>query len=254
MAGFALKVPCTIVMPVATPSIKWRNVERLGAKIVLHGQDFDEAKAECNRLAKSFGLLFLPPFDDPFVIAGQGTIGVELARQVKDFDSLDGIFSSVGGGGLLAGIAAYVKRLAPESVKVVGVEPEDGPSMKKSLDAGRRVQLKEVGLFSDGTAVKIVGEETFRVCKELVDDIVLVNNDQICAAIKDIFEGESLLWYLKSASISQLIRPPLINSQRLVPSLNQQAHSHWPVSKLISIETISSEQGIDTLRSFQEQT
>jgi threonine dehydratase len=190
LAGFHLKIPCTIVMPVSTPSIKWRNVDRLGAKVVLHGADFDEAKAECNRLAKAHNLHFIPPFDNPYVVAGQGTVGVEIARQIKDCDTLDGVFASVGGGGLLAGMAAYLKRVAPPSVGVYGVETVDGDAMKRSLDAGERVVLKEVGPFADGTAVKMVGEETFRVCKELVDDIVLVDNDQICAAIKDVFEGE----------------------------------------------------------------
>lgn len=188
LAGFHLNVPCTIVMPKATPSIKWRNVERLGAKVVLHGDDFDEAKAECSRLEKTHGLHFIPPFDDPFVVAGQGTVAVELARQMKEFETLDGVFSSVGGGGLMAGMAAYLKRVGPESLKVIGVETFDGDAMKNSIREGKRVVLNDVGPFSDGTAVKIVGEEPFRVCKDLLDDVVLASNDEICAAIKDIFE------------------------------------------------------------------
>lgn len=188
LAGFHLKVPCTIVMPKATPSIKWRNVERLGAKVVLHGSDFDEAKTECARLAKTHGLHFIPPFDDPMVVAGQGTVAVEIARQVKDFETLDGVFASIGGGGLVAGMAAYLKRVGPESLKVVGVETFDGDAMKKSIKEGKRVVLNDVGPFSDGTAVRVVGEEPFRVCKDLLDDVVLANNDEICAAIKDIFE------------------------------------------------------------------
>lgn len=188
LAGYNLKVPCTIVMPMATPSIKWRNVERLGAKVVLHGQDFDEAKAECARLAKTYGLTFVPPYDDPYVIAGQGSVAVELARQVKDFESLDGIFASIGGGGLVSGMSSYIKRIAPDSVKVMGVETVDGDAMKRSIAAGKRVTLSEVGPFSDGTAVRIVGEECFRICKDTLDDITLVNNDEICAAVKDVFE------------------------------------------------------------------
>jgi threonine dehydratase len=190
LAGYHLKIPCTIVMPTGTPSIKWRNVERLGAKVVLHGQDFDEAKTECARLAKTYGLHFIPPYDDPMVVAGQGTVAVELARQIKDFESLDGIFASAGGGGLLAGISAYTKRIAPQ-MKVIGVETHDGDAMKRSIAAGKRVMLQEVGPFADGTAVKIVGEEPFRLCKNLLDEVVLVSNDEICAAIKDVFEGES---------------------------------------------------------------
>lgn len=193
LAGYHLKIPCTIVMPTGTPSIKWRNVERLGAKVVLHGQDFDEAKTECARLAKTYGLHFIPPYDDPMVVAGQGTVAVELARQIKDFESLDGIFASAGGGGLLAGISAYTKRIAPQ-MNVIGVETHDGDALKRSLAAGKRVTLQEVGPFADGTAVKIVGEEPFRLCKNLLDDVVLVSNDEICAAIKDVFEGESTNW------------------------------------------------------------
>lgn len=203
LAGNSLKIPCTIVMPLATPSIKWRNVERLGAKVVLHGQDFDEAKLECARLAKVHGLNFIPPYDDPYIIAGQGTVGVELARQMKDFEQLDGVFASIGGGGLISGMSAYIKRIAPESVKVIGVETVDGDAMKRSIAAGKRVVLSEVGPFSDGTAVKIVGEECFRICKDTLDDITLVNNDEICAAVKDVFEGESSAYTSKSTNLTQ---------------------------------------------------
>ena len=192
MAGRKLGIACTIVMPLATPAIKWSNVERLGAKVVLHGADFDEAKRECARLEKVHGLTNIPPFDDPFVIAGQGTAAVELLRQT-DPNALDAVFTCVGGGGLLAGTAAYVKRIAPPGVKVIGVETHDGDAMTRSLAAGKRVTLKEVGLFSEGTAVKLVGEEPFRVCSELVDEMILVSNDEICAAVKDIFEGAHAL-------------------------------------------------------------
>jgi threonine dehydratase len=177
-------------MPVSTPSIKWRNVQRLGAKVVLHGQDFDAAKAECLRLAAQDGLTFIPPYDDPYIVAGQGTIAMEICRQVADVDALDGIFAAVGGGGLVAGIGAYIKRVAKPSVGVWGVETVDGDAMERSLKKGKRVLLDEVGPFADGTAVRIVGEEPFRVCKSLLDGVVLVNNDEICAAIKDVFEGE----------------------------------------------------------------
>ncbi|KDN48503.1 putative ILV1-anabolic serine and threonine dehydratase precursor [Tilletiaria anomala UBC 951] len=187
MSGAHLSVPCTIVMPVATPTIKTANVARLGAKVVLHGNDFDEAKAECFRLAEQYGLAIIPPFDDPQVIAGQGTVGVEVCRQT-DMSKVDAVFCCVGGGGLLAGVAAYVKRIAPPHVKVIGVETYDADALTRSLEIGTRVTLDEVGLFADGTAVKIIGEETFRVCEDLVDGMVRVDNDAICAAIRDVFE------------------------------------------------------------------
>lgn len=188
LSGARLKIPCTIVMPVATPSIKVRNVERLGAKVVLHGVDFDEAKVECARLATTHNLIFVPPYDDPLVIAGQGTVGLEILKQIGNADSLDAVFGAVGGGGLVAGMAEYIKRIGNPNTKVIGVETVDGDAMAQSLEAGNRVVLNEVGPFSDGTAVKIVGEEPFRLCQKWVDKIVKVDNDAICAAIKDIFD------------------------------------------------------------------
>lgn len=176
-------------MPKGTPSIKVKNVARLGAKVLLHGDDFDEAKAECARLAQSQGLIFVPPYDHPLVIAGQGTVGMEILKQLHDAETLDGIFASIGGGGLVAGICEYVKRIGSPNTKVFGVETFDGDAMERSLAKGERATLKEVGPFSDGTAVKIVGEEPFRICKNLLDGVVKANNDEICAAIKDIFEG-----------------------------------------------------------------
>ncbi|KIK67344.1 hypothetical protein GYMLUDRAFT_37442 [Collybiopsis luxurians FD-317 M1] len=188
LSGRKLNIPCTIVMPRGTPSIKVRNVERLGAKVILYGLDFDEAKAECARLAAVHGLVFVPPYDDPLVIAGQGTIGMEILKQLPDSDNLDGIFAAVGGGGLVAGISAYVKRIGSPNTNVLGVETVDGDAMDRSLRKGERVNLQEVGPFSDGTAVRIVGSECFRVCQELLDGVVKTDNDAICAAIKDIFE------------------------------------------------------------------
>ncbi|KAI0839034.1 threonine dehydratase I [Hypoxylon sp. FL0890] len=181
-----LKIPATIVMPSGTPSIKHKNVSRLGGCVVLHGADFDAAKEECARLEEQHGLINIPPFDDPYVIAGQGTIGMELLRQTN-IQKLEAIFCCVGGGGLIAGIGIYVKRIAPH-VKIIGVETEDANAMVQSLRRGKRVVLKEVGLFADGAAVKTVGEETFRICQEVIDDIIEVNTDETCAAIKDVFE------------------------------------------------------------------
>ncbi|RFU32566.1 hypothetical protein B7463_g3784, partial [Scytalidium lignicola] len=181
-----LKIPATIVMPEGTPSIKHLNVTRLGATVVLHGPDFDAAKEECNRLAKLHNLTNIPPFDDPYVIAGQGTIGMELLRQAN-IHKLKAIFCCVGGGGLIAGIGVYVKRIAPD-VKIIGVETYDANAMVQSLEKGKRVVLDEVGLFADGAAVKTVGEETFRICQDVVDEVIQVTTDEACAAIKDMFE------------------------------------------------------------------
>lgn len=180
-----LNIPATIVMPTGTPSIKYENVSRLGSKVVLYGEDFDSAQGECARLAEKHGLSNIPPFDDPYVIAGQGTIAMEILRQAN-IHELKAVFASIGGGGLIAGIGAYIKRIAPH-VKVIGVETYDADAMYRSLKTGERVTLKEVGLFADGTAVKIPGKETFRVCQQVVDEVIHVNTDEICAAIKDIF-------------------------------------------------------------------
>jgi threonine dehydratase len=181
-----LKIPATIVMPKGTPSIKHLNVSRMGGSVVLSGDDFDAAKEECGRLEKLHGLTNIPPFDDPYVIAGQGTIGMELLRQTN-IQKLEAIFCCVGGGGLIAGIGVYVKRIAPH-VKIIGVETYDANAMVQSLQKGERVALKDVGLFADGAAVKNVGEETFRICQEVVDEIIQVTTDETCAAIKDVFE------------------------------------------------------------------
>jgi threonine dehydratase len=181
-----LKIPATIVMPQGTPSIKHLNVTRMGGAVVLHGDDFDAAKEECARLEKLHGLTNIAPFDDPYVIAGQGTIGMELLRQTN-LQKLKAIFCCVGGGGLIAGIGVYVKRIAPH-VKIIGVETYDANAMVMSLEKGERVFLKDVGLFADGAAVKTVGEETFRICQEVVDEVVQVTTDETCAAIKDVFE------------------------------------------------------------------
>lgn len=182
-----LGINATIVMPVATPSIKFQNVSRMGARVVLYGDDFDAAKEECKRMEIEHGYTNIPPFDHPLVIAGQGTIALELLRQIKS-NKLSAVFVAIGGGGIIAGIGSYIKRLAPH-VKVIGVETFDADAMRQSLVKGERVALDKVGLFADGTAVKLVGEETFRVCQEFgIDEIVRVNTDEISAAIKDVFE------------------------------------------------------------------
>jgi threonine dehydratase len=178
-------IPAVVVMPQTTPQIKIQAVQDLGAEVVLHGDDYDSAYDRALTLSRERNLVFVHPFDDPDVIAGQGTIGVEILRQTGG--NVDAIFVPIGGGGLIAGISVYVKYLYP-NVRVIGVEPEDAASMYESLRAGKRVTLDRVGIFADGVAVKRVGEETFALCRTYVDEILLVDTDEICAAIQDVFE------------------------------------------------------------------
>jgi threonine dehydratase len=185
LAAKRLGAHALIVMPITTPLVKVHAVKARGAEVVLFGDSFDEANARARELEAEQGLCFVHPFDDPDVIAGQGTIGMEILRQHQG--PIRAIFVAIGGGGLISGIAAYVKRVRPE-IRIVGVEPVDSDAMSRSLRAGRRVRLEQVGLFADGVAVKEVGEETFRICRELVDEVILVDTDDICAAIKDVFE------------------------------------------------------------------
>ncbi len=185
LAAKRLGARAVIVMPVTTPSVKVHAVRARGAEVVLFGDSFDEANAHARELEAREKLIFVHPFDDPDVIAGQGTIGMEILRQHQG--PLHAIFVAIGGGGMIAGIAAYIKRLRPE-IRIIGVEPVDSDAMARSLKAGRRVKLDRVGLFADGVAVKLVGEETFRLCREYVDEVILVDTDDICAAIKDVFE------------------------------------------------------------------
>lgn len=185
LAARRRSMSAVIVMPRTTPQIKVQAVVDLGGEVVLHGDDYDTALERALELARERNLVFVHPFDDPDVIAGQGTIGVELLRQTGGH--LDAIFVPVGGGGLIAGIAVYVKYLYP-NIRVIGVEPADAASMYESLKAGRRVTLDRVGIFADGVAVKRVGEETFSLCRGHVDEIMLLDTDEICAAIQDVFE------------------------------------------------------------------
>jgi len=175
----------TIVMPCTTPQIKVDGVRARGGKVILHGDTFDEASAHAQAIAKEQALIYIHPFDDPDVIAGQGTVGVEILRQAAT--PLDAIFLPVGGGGLAAGVAAWVKFLSPET-KIIAVEPEDAACLKAALDNGERVTLERVGLFADGVAVAQIGKHTFDVLREYVDDVVTCTTDEICAAIKDIFD------------------------------------------------------------------
>jgi threonine dehydratase len=188
--GVALAAKCrgvrsVIVMPVTTPSIKVDAVKALEGDVILFGDTYDDAYAHARALEKKHGYVFIHPFDDPEVIAGQGTIGMEILDQIDG--DIDALFVPVGGGGLIAGIASYVKAVQPD-VRIIGVEPEDSSAMRDSIAAGRPVVLDHVGIFADGVAVRRVGDETFRLCQQHVDEFITVDTDQICAAIRDIFE------------------------------------------------------------------
>jgi threonine dehydratase len=182
----AHKLGCraVIVMPVTTPAVKIEAVKALGGEVVLWGDSYSDAYQHALTLEKAQGLTFVHPFDDPEVIAGQGTIAMELLRQHQG--PLDAVFVAIGGGGLIAGVANYIKAVRPE-IRVIGVQMNDSAAMMQSVQQGQRVALHDVGLFSDGTAVKQVGQETFRIARDLVDDYVTVDTDAVCAAIKDVF-------------------------------------------------------------------
>lgn len=186
----AKKLGCraVIVMPTTTPQVKVDAVAALGGEVVLAGDSYSDAYKHSVKLQKEQGMTFIHPFDDPDVIAGQGTIAMEMLSQLQKLGSprLDAVFVAIGGGGLISGVANYIKAVRPE-IKVIGVQTRDSNAMLQSVQAGERVELPDVGLFSDGTAVKLVGEETFRIAKGLVDDYIEVDTDQVCAAIKDIF-------------------------------------------------------------------
>ena len=184
MSAHRLGTRAVIVMPVTTPQVKIDGVKSLGGEVVLHGESYSDAYLHAVELETQQGLTFVHPFDDPDVIAGQGTIAMEILRQHQG--PLDAVFVAIGGGGLIAGVASYIKAVRPE-VKVIGVQMNDSDAMLQSVAAKKRVTLGDVGLFSDGTAVKIVGEETFRIARELVDEYMTVDTDAVCAAIKDVF-------------------------------------------------------------------
>jgi threonine dehydratase len=189
LAARRLGTKAIIVMPMITPQVKINAVKTRGGEVLLHGYNYDDAYAHARQLEAEKGLTFIHPFNDPDVIAGQGTIGMEILRQYQQ--PIHAIFVAIGGGGLISGIAAYVKRLRPE-IKIIGVKPVDADAMSQSIKAGHRVRLSQVGLFADRVAVQEVGEETFRLCQQYVDEIILVDTDATCAAIKDVFEDPVL--------------------------------------------------------------
>ena len=191
-----LKINCLIVMPITTPEIKVKAVKRHGAKVLLHGDNYDAAVKEAKKIAKNNNFAFVHPFDDKYTIAGQGTIGKEILESDQEYDV---IFVPVGGGGLLAGVSAWISQKG-KKVKLIGVEVEDSACLAEAVKANKRVRLKEVGLFADGVAVEQVGKNNFEVIKECVDEVITVSVDEVCAAVKDIFEDTRVLSELRQDS------------------------------------------------------
>ncbi|MCP5327079.1 MAG: threonine ammonia-lyase, biosynthetic [Sinobacteraceae bacterium] len=210
-------IPSVIVMPQTTPAIKVRAVIDLGGEVILHGDDYDAAYERAIVVARERNMVFVHPFDDPDVIAGQGTIGMEIARQTGG--QLDAVFVPVGGGGLIAGIAVYLKYLYPR-VRIIGVNAADSTAMTESLQQGRRVGLDKVGIFADGVAVRRVGEETFRLAQQHVDEMLTVDTDEICAGVQDIFEDTRSIvepaGALAVAAIKQYVAREQLRDRRLV--------------------------------------
>ncbi len=217
LAAQRLKIPALIVMPKTTPEIKVAAVRRLGAEIVLHGNTYDDASEFAQRLTEERQLTYVPPYDHPLIIAGQGTVGKEILEQHSG--DLHAIFVPVGGGGLIAGIAVYVKNLRPE-IKIIGIESDEAPSMKRALAAGDRIALEHVGIFADGAAVRQVGEEPFRIAQKYVDEVLIVNTDEICAAVKDTFEDTRAVpepaGALALAGLKQYVARERLSGQDLV--------------------------------------
>jgi threonine dehydratase len=235
LAASRARIKSLIVMPRTTPSIKVEAVRRLGGRILLHGDTYDEAYEEAKRLSKQRGMSFVHPYDDPEVIAGQGTVGMEILRQHPG--QLDAIFVPVGGGGFVAGVAAYVKAVRPE-VKVIGVEPEDAACLKAALKAGKRVVLEQIGLFADGVAVRQVGAEPFKLARRYVDEVVTASVDEICAATRDIFEENRSL-------------PEPAGALALAGLKNYVAAKKWSGKTVVAIES-GSNVNFDRMRHIAE--
>ena len=217
LAANKLGIPATIVMPTTTPNIKVESVTRLGGTTILYGDTYDEAHQHSLQLAEQQGLSYVHPYDDEDVIAGQGTVAMEILKQHPE--NIDAVFIAIGGGGLVAGMAAYLKHYKPE-IKIIGVEPQDAPTMHAALQAGKRVELEQVGIFADGVAVKIIGEKTYAIAKDLIDEVILVSTDEICAGIKDIFDETRTLvepaGALSLAGIKQYIAREKCSDKTLV--------------------------------------
>ena len=217
LAAEKLAIEATIVMPKTTPEIKINAVKRYGADVILHGNTYDEANTFALDLADRENKTFIPPYDHPLVIAGQATVGVEILDQHRD--RVDAIFVPVGGGGLIAGIATVFRKKSPRT-RIIGVEPDEAPCMYEAIKQNKRVRLDHIGIFADGAAVRQAGEETFRIARELVDEIILVNNDEICAAVKDIFEDTRSIpepaGALALAGLKQYVNREKLHGKQLV--------------------------------------
>lgn len=237
LAALKLGVKAIIVMPKTTPAIKVDAVRSRGAKVVLHGDTYDEASTHAKKLVEEKGLVYIHPYDDPDVIAGQGTIGMEILRQLSG--PLDAIFVPVGGGGLLAGVAAYVKYVRPD-VKVIGVEPEDAACLKAAMEKKRRVTLPHVGIFADGVAVAQIGKETFRVIRKTVDEVITASTDEMCAAIKDIFDDNRSIaepaGALALAGLKKYVEQNNVQGQTLV-AIESGANTNFDRLRYISERT-----------------
>ncbi|WP_432822996.1 threonine ammonia-lyase, biosynthetic [Trichloromonas sp.] len=232
-----LGIRAVIVMPKTTPQIKIDAVRRMGGEVLLHGDSYSEAQDHCNQLIGETGMVFIHPFDDELVIAGQGTVADELLRQTAG--RMDAVFVPVGGGGLIAGMAGYLKALCPE-VKVIGVEPVDSDAMYQSLQAGRRVSLDSVGIFADGVAVREVGRLTFDLCRRFVDEIVRVNTDELCSAIKSVYQSTRSIvepaGALGLAGLKKYVREQKISGQTLV-AINSGANMNFERLRYVAERT-----------------
>lgn len=236
-AACKLGIPATIIMPVTTPAIKVGAVQAFGVNVVLHGDSYSEAAEHCDRLADANGMVFVHPFDDELVIAGQGTVADELLRQSAG--KFDAVFVPVGGGGLIAGIGAYLKALRPE-IKVIGVEPVESDAMAHSLEAHRRVVLDSVGIFADGVAVRQVGKLTYEICRQCVDAMVRVDTDEICSAIKNIYQATRCIaepaGALALAGLKRYVRDQAISGQTLV-AINSGANMNFDRLRYVAERT-----------------
>jgi len=240
-SGQKLGIETTIVMPVTTPTIKVAAVKSYGAKVVLFGDNYSEAAEHCAHLVAQSGMCFIPPFDNELVIAGQGTVADELLRQSSG--RMDAVFVPVGGGGLIAGMAVYLKSLCPD-VKVIGVEPVDSDAMARSLAAGRRVKLDSVGIFADGVAVREVGKLTFDICRQYVDEIIRVDIDEVCSAIKSVYQATRSIvepaGALATAGLKRYVRERNVQNQTLV-AINSGANMNFDRLRYVAERTLVGE-------------
>lgn len=236
-----LGIKSLIVMPATTPQIKLHAVKVLGAEVILHGDNYSEAAERCEQLVEKTGMIFIHPFDDELVISGQGTVADELLRQTAG--RMDAVFVPVGGGGLIAGIAGYLKELCPE-VKVIGVEPIDSDAMYQSLKAGKRVTLSEVGIFADGVAVRTIGRQTFDICRKYVDEVIRVNTDELCGAIKSVYQATRSIvepaGALAMAGLKRYVRENGVRDQTLV-AINSGANMNFERLRYVAERTQTGE-------------